>query len=141
MTNPLDHIDQLSTWLATTDIGLLELKGPTGTLRLLHDGSGEIRSIDQEEAPRLLAPALVVRTAGVGIFLDRHPLGGRPLAAVGAEVLGDAPLGFLQVGPLLTPVPAPRAGIVTDVLVEHGQIVGYGTPLFEMQPIGSNVEP
>ena len=33
-----DHVEELCAWLVTTDIGLLELRGPMGTLRLLHDG-------------------------------------------------------------------------------------------------------
>jgi len=137
MRNPLDHVDELCAWLAATDIGLLELKGPTGTLRLLHDGSS-VTIQAAPEAAQSHAGALVVRARAVGIFLDHHPLCERAVAPIGAEVVADAPLGFLQVGCLLTSVSAPQRGMVTDVLVEHGKVVGYGTPLFELQPIGSN---
>ena len=83
MRNPLDHVDELCAWLAATDIGLLELIGPTGTLRLLHDGASvEIQDVDETDAA--------------------------------------------------------QRGTVTDVLVERGKVVGFGTPLFELQPIGSN---
>ena len=139
MRNPLDHVDELCAWLAATDIGLLELIGPTGTLRLLHDGASvEIQDVDEADAAQPCAPALVVRAPAVGIFLDHHPLCERAVAPIGAEVVADAPLGFLQVGSLLTPVSAPQLGTVTDILVEHGKVVGFGTPLFELQPIGSN---
>lgn len=139
MRNPLDHLDELCSWLAATDIGLLELKGPTGTLRLLHEGSSvEIQNVDATETTRPCTPALVVRAPAVGIFLDHHPLCERAVVPIGAEVVADAPLGFLQVGSLLTPVSAPQRGTLTDVLVEHGKVVGFGTPLFELQPIGSN---
>jgi acetyl-CoA carboxylase biotin carboxyl carrier protein len=138
MRNPLDHVDELCAWLAATDIGLLELKGPTGTLRLLNDGSSvKIQDVVGAEAIRPHAGLLVVRAPVVGIFLDHHPLCERAVVPIGAEVVADALLGFLQVGSLLTPVSAPQAGMVTDVLVEHGKVVGYGTPLFELQPIGS----
>jgi acetyl-CoA carboxylase biotin carboxyl carrier protein len=139
MTNPLDHADKLCAWLDATDIGLLELKGPKGTLRLLHDGSSvKIQDVDEADATRSCGAGLVVRAPTVGIFLDHHPLCERPLAPIGADVLADMPMGFLQVGPLLTPVSAPQGGTVTDVLAEHGKVVGYGAPLFELQPIGSN---
>jgi acetyl-CoA carboxylase biotin carboxyl carrier protein len=139
MTNPLDHTDRLCAWLAATDIGLLELTGPMGTLRLLHEGSSvEIQNVDGTETTRPRTPPLVVRAPAVGVFLDHHPLCERVLAPIGAEVVADASLGFLQVGSLLTSVSAPQAGTVTDVFVEHGKAVGYGTPLFELQPIGSN---
>jgi acetyl-CoA carboxylase biotin carboxyl carrier protein len=139
MRHLLDHADELCAWLAATDIGLLELTGPIGTLRLLHDGSSvKIQDVDATGAIRSRADALVVRAPAVGIFLDHHPLCERALAPVGSEIVADAPLGLLQVGPLLTPVSAPQAGTVTDVFVEHGKVVGYGTPLFALQPIGSN---
>jgi acetyl-CoA carboxylase biotin carboxyl carrier protein len=138
MRNLLDHVDELCAWLAATDIGLLELKGPTGTLRLLHDGSSAtVQHVDGPET-RSHADAVVVRALSVGLFLDQHPLCERAVAPIGAEVVAGAPLGFLQVDSLLTPVSAPQAGTVTDVFVKHGSVVGYGTLLFELQPIGSN---
>lgn len=137
-----DHVDELCACLVTTDIGLLELRGPMGTLRLLHDGSSvRIQNANGAETARPHTSTLVVRALAVGIFLDHHPLCERPLAPIGAEVVADAPLGFLQVGSLLTPVLAPQAGTLTDMLVEHGKVVGYGTPLFELQLIGSNIAP
>jgi acetyl-CoA carboxylase biotin carboxyl carrier protein len=139
MRHLLDRVDELCAWLAATDIGLLELKGPAGTLRLLHDGSSVIvQDVDGPETTRSHADAVVVRAPSVGIFLDEHPLCERAVAPIGAEIVAGAPLGFLQVGSLLTPVSAPQAGTVIDVLVKHGSVVGYGTPLFELQPIGSN---
>jgi acetyl-CoA carboxylase biotin carboxyl carrier protein len=139
MRNPLDHVDELCAWLAATDIGLLELKGPTGSLRLRHDGASvTIEDVDEPNAARPRAGTLVVRAPSVGVFLDHHPLCERSAAPIGAEVAVDAPLGFLQIGSLLMPVCTPQAGTLTDVLVEHGKVVGYGTPLFELQPIGSN---
>ena len=83
MRNPLDHVDELCAWLAATNIGLLELKGPTGTLRLLHDGSSvKIQDVDGPEATRPHASALVVRALSVGIFLDHHPLCERAVAPI-----------------------------------------------------------
>jgi acetyl-CoA carboxylase biotin carboxyl carrier protein len=138
MPSALDHFDLLCAWLAETDIGLLELKSLTTTLRLLQDGAAAaIKSLNGAEATQPRQPALVVRAPGPGIFLDRHPLREGATAPVGAEIVAEAPLAFLQVGPLLMPVPAPLTATVTDVLVRPGTVVGYGTPLFNLQPIGS----
>ncbi len=137
MSSAFDHADQLCAWLAVTDIGLLELRSPTQTLRLLHDDTAvTIRTIDGAEEAPLDRLALVVRASTPGVFLHRHPLRERAIAAIGDEILAGAPLGFLQVGPLLMPVPAPVTGTVTDVLARHGAVVGYGMPLFELQPFG-----
>ncbi|MGY8635525.1 hypothetical protein RAD15_23890 [Bradyrhizobium sp. 14AA] len=134
MRNPLDHIDQLSAWLKDADLALLELRGPSATLRLVSDGTS-VRVVEGDEAPPVDAASITVRAPSPGIFLDRHPLQERAIALVAIDVRAGDPLGFLQIGPLLLAVPAPRAGTVTDVLVAHGTIVGYGAPLFALQPI------
>ncbi|MEY9120575.1 hypothetical protein [Bradyrhizobium yuanmingense] len=134
MSNPLDHVDQLSAWLKDANLALLELRGPNATLRLVNDGAS-VRVVEGEETPSVDALSLTVRAPSPGIFLDRHPLHECAVASVAADVWAGDPLGFLQIGPLLLAVPAPRVGTLTDVLVPHGTIVGYGTPLFVLQPI------
>ena len=57
----------------------------------------------------------------------------------GATVSVDDPLITLESDKAAMEVPAPQAGTVIDVVVEHGAVVGYGTPLFELQPIESEV--
>jgi acetyl-CoA carboxylase biotin carboxyl carrier protein len=134
MTNPLDHVEQLGTWLKDTGIGLLELRGPHGTLQLLSDGTSA-RVVGAEQPLSTEAPTAAVRASSPGVFLDRHPLHVEPIVSIGADVRADGPLGFLQVGPLLTPVLAPCAGTLVDVFATHAAIVGYGEPLFELLPM------
>jgi acetyl-CoA carboxylase biotin carboxyl carrier protein len=134
MSNPLDHVDQLSVWLKDAGLALLELRGPSATLRLVNDGAS-VSVVEGEEIPPVDAPSITIRAPSPGIFLDRHPLHERAIAMVAADVRAGEPLGFLQIGPLLLAVSAPRSGTVTDMPIEHGTIIGYGTPLFELQPI------
>ncbi|WP_025038711.1 hypothetical protein [Bradyrhizobium sp. DOA9] len=141
MTSPLDHVDQLCAFLAATDIGLLELKGPAGTLRLRHDGARvEVQMIEAATAAVATVPTQVIRAPVPGIYLDRHPLRSQPSAAVGAEVAAGTPLAFLQIGPLLLPVPAPEVGLVVEKFAEHGATVGYSAPLIGLQPHGSDAQ-
>ncbi|QOG20889.1 hypothetical protein [Bradyrhizobium sp. SEMIA] len=134
MSTPLDHVDQLSVWLKDAGLALLELRGPSASLRLVNDGVS-VRAVDGEEIPPVDAPSITVRATSPGIFLDRHPLHEHAIALADADVRGGEPLGFLQIGPLLLAVPAPLSGMVTDVLTDHGTIVGYGTPLLLLRPI------
>jgi len=139
MTDAFDHVDQLCAWLADTDISLLELTSPTRTMRLLNDGSRvAVETIDGTEGAH--QPALLVRALAPGIFLQQHPLRDSAIAAIGDDIAADASLGLLQIGPLLLPVSAPLTGTVTNVLARHGTVVGYGTPLFELQPLGDEGE-
>jgi len=135
----IDELQQLSAWIAATDIGLLELRGPEGHLRLRHDGTRV--EVVEDDAPatqevlRAEAPRVVATADSVGVFLHRHPLHEAPLARPGATVRAGQTLGLLQVGALLLPVPAPHDGRVAGTLVAHGTAVGYGTALVELQPL------
>lgn len=135
----IDTLQQLSTWLAATDIAMLELRGPDGHIRLRHDGAG-VESIE-DAAPALVdttsapAPLLAVAACSVGVFLHGHPLHTTPLARPGASVRAGQPLGLLQIGSLLLPVTAPKDATVIGPLIAHGETVGFGAPLFELEPL------
>jgi acetyl-CoA carboxylase biotin carboxyl carrier protein len=118
----------LSRWLDATDIERLELSGPDGSLTLGRAGAAH-------PGPVAEAAAVVeVVSPSLGIFLDRHPLAARPFVEIGDAVAEGDPLGCLQVGALLTPVRAPGAGVVAERVAVPGALVGYGTPLFRLQP-------
>ena len=71
MTNPLDHVEQLGAWLRDTDIALLELRGPPGTLRLSSDGTS-VRVVDADEPSAAAAPTIAVRALSPGVFLEHQ---------------------------------------------------------------------
>lgn len=128
-----DDIRRIGAWLAATDIGLLELRGPGTGLRLRHQGAGVVEEAFEAEAGAL--PAFTVNAPSVGRFLQRHPLRSEDLAPAGMEVAAGQVLGLLQVGPLLLPVCAPAAGVLIETLAAHGSAVGYGAPLFTLEPV------
>jgi acetyl-CoA carboxylase biotin carboxyl carrier protein len=122
---------QLAAWLAGTDIGLLELRTPQGTLRLGRQGDDVV--VLPEEA--LETEALVVHAPSLGVFLHSHPLATAPLVRAGQRVAAGQTLGLLKIGPLLLPVTAPQPGIVEGICADDATAVGYGTPLFELHPL------
>jgi acetyl-CoA carboxylase biotin carboxyl carrier protein len=122
---------QLAAWLAGTDIGLLELRTPQGTLRLGRQGD----DIVQLPAEVTEAETVSVHAPSVGVFLHSHPLAAAPLARIGERVDAGRAVGLLQIGPLLLPVTAPQAGIVDSIHAADGLHVGYGTPLVELHPL------
>jgi acetyl-CoA carboxylase biotin carboxyl carrier protein len=133
----IDHLQQLSAWLAATDIALLELRGPGGHIRLRHDGASVERVEDfspPADEPPAQAPRLTVAAGSVGVFLHSHPLHSVPLARPGANVRAGQPLGLLQIGALLLPVTAPKDATVIQTLVADGETVGFATPLIELEP-------
>jgi acetyl-CoA carboxylase biotin carboxyl carrier protein len=134
-----DSVQQLSAWLADTDIALLELSGPGLSLRLHKEGEPAVIEAQRGMAPPPTTPArpqgLTVRAPSVGVFLAAHPLHATPLALPGARVRADEAIGLMQIGALLLPVCAPQGAIVRAVLAAPGTTVGYGTPLFELEPL------
>ena len=127
------EIEQLGRWLAGTDIGLLELRGPNVHLRLRNDGAGA--PVHQESAPEPVPPpaATTVKSASVGVYLQTHPMRLAPLVAEGTRVQAGQTLGLLQIGALLLPVTSPCAGTVTCLHLAHCSTVGYGTPLIDLE--------
>src|SRR5437867_399732 len=115
----LERLRELAAWLAPTDIGLLELRGPQMHLRLRRDDGplGEVVQVDAgDDSLTAIAgttpqsDTTVVSATSVGVFLHRHPLREAPLARPGADVRAGQTLGLLQIGALLLPLTAPHDG-------------------------------
>lgn len=141
----LPELQQVTAWLADTDIGLFELRTAHGHIRLRRSPGGT-GFVDETVSPGAVAgvpsavltaapPALsVIAAPSVGFFLHHHPLRATPLAPTGTTVQAGQVVGLLQIGALLLAVAAPQAGVVASVLVAHGSLVGYGTSLLELHP-------
>jgi acetyl-CoA carboxylase biotin carboxyl carrier protein len=132
MTNPLDHIAEIAALLAATDIDCLELTGPAGHLRLRRGGEPEVASGGTGDKPGAEDETVAMPSPGFGIFLHAHPLHETPLVQADDSVAAGQLLGFLKIGPLLIPVPAPYDGVVSDIVARDGTLVGFGDPLFRI---------
>ncbi|MES2945359.1 MAG: biotin/lipoyl-containing protein [Pseudomonadota bacterium] len=140
----VSELQQVAAWLADTDIGLFELRTAQGLIRLRRN-PGSAGFVDETVSPDVVNDAagvvaaptalLLVAAPSVGVFLHHHPLRTTPLAPIGTTVQADQVVGLLQIGDLLLAVTAPQAGVVASVLMAHGSLVGYGVPLFELQPL------
>ncbi|KQW61848.1 acetyl-CoA carboxylase biotin carboxyl carrier protein [Variovorax sp. Root411] len=123
---------QLAAWLSGTDIGLLELRTPEGTLRLGRLGDGIVElPVEEAEEPELLP----IDAPSVGVFLHSHPLTTAPLVRTGQRVEAGQTVGLLKIGPLLLPVTTPQPGVVENIRVDDAATVGYGTPLVDLHPL------
>ncbi|WP_213958367.1 MULTISPECIES: biotin/lipoyl-containing protein [unclassified Variovorax] len=128
----IEQLQQLIEWLAGTDIGLLDLRTPTGSIRLGRTGGSN--AIEELGSDATMAPSetTVVGASTVGVFLQAHPMHTSALASVGDPVSTGQTLGLLQIGPLLQPVTAPLAGVVAELRVDSGRAVGWGEPLIDL---------
>lgn len=129
-------IASLAAALEAAGVDGIEIEHPARKVRIV------VERCTSPTAPQIEAsqqsPATIhsstVAAPMAGIFADRHPASvATPFTVAGDVMLGDT-LGFIRVGPVLLPVRASETGIVTRALAGDGCLVGYGDPLFEIEP-------
>ncbi|CAM2175184.1 biotin carboxyl carrier protein [Paraburkholderia sacchari] len=85
-------------------------------------------------APAAAAPALpqghVVTSPMVGTFYRAPSPGADPFVQVGDTVKEGQTLCIIEAMKLLNEIESDTAGVVKEILVENGQAVEYGQPLF-----------
>ena len=94
-------------------------------------------SAPQKEAPKpVVIPEghVSINASMVGIFYVAPEPGKPPFVTVGAAVKEDTTVGLIEVMKVFSAVSAGVNGVVTEVLVQNGQLVEYGQPLFLVKP-------
>jgi len=97
------------------------------------------------EAPRAPAPAAaepsappaetgkVVTSPMVGTFYRSSSPGGKPLVEIGQAVKENEPVCIIEAMKIMNEIEAGHAGTVSKILVENGQPVEFGQPLFVIE--------
>jgi acetyl-CoA carboxylase biotin carboxyl carrier protein len=144
----LDELRQITSWLVAGGIEFIEIGRPGVTARLTMAHTSAARSsadavpdrvapgADRSESPQGSAPqasGLVVAAPSVGVFRAGHPARRAPMIDVGSHVKQGDVVGVLQIAELCVPVIAPAGGRVVRVLAEQEAVVGYGSPLLELE--------
>jgi len=85
-------------------------------------------------APAAAAPAVpqghVVKSPMVGTFYRAPSPGADPFVQVGDTVKEGQTLCIIEAMKLLNEIESDKAGVIKEILVENGQAVEYGQPLF-----------
>jgi acetyl-CoA carboxylase biotin carboxyl carrier protein len=85
-------------------------------------------------APAAEAPAApaghVVKSPMVGTFYRSASPGSKPFAEVGAAIKEGDPICIIEAMKIMDEIEADMSGTVTKILVENGQAVEFGQPLF-----------
>ena len=72
----------------------------------------------------------VVKSPMVGTFYRQSAPGAKPFVEVGQAVKTGEPVCIIEAMKLLNEIEADHDGIIKEILVENGQPVEYGQPLF-----------
>lgn len=125
----------LTDALTAAGVSGLEISRPGGQLRIVVATGEEARvNVSSTAQPASAVQPVVVKAPMAGHFCLGRPLRSAAADRLPRSVSAADILGFLRVGPVLLPLGAGRAGILTKQLAEPDALVGFGDPLFEIEP-------
>ena len=86
----------------------------------------------QESAPAA-AEGTLIKAPLVGTFYAAASPEAEPFAPVGAVVKKGQTVCILEAMKMMSEVPSPADGVITEVLVSDGELVGFDQPLFRLK--------
>jgi acetyl-CoA carboxylase biotin carboxyl carrier protein len=108
----------------------LSAKQPTSSEYLLEEIDREVKqNIGKVESTEEL-DGFVVKSPMVGIFYRSASPGGTPFVELGTSVNSGDTLCIVEAMKLLNEIESEQSGTVKKILVENGQPVEFGQPLF-----------
>ncbi len=75
----------------------------------------------------------IVKSPMVGTFYRASSPGAKPLAEVGQQVKEGESICIIEAMKIMNEIEADKSGTITKVLVENGQAVEFGQPLFVIE--------
>ncbi|MDK4741601.1 acetyl-CoA carboxylase [Rhizobium sp. CNPSo 3464] len=126
----------LADALTAAGVDGIEISRPGGNLRLVISAAGgaQVSTTGNARPGLAVTPAATVKAPIAGRFCPSHPsapveIQHRPRAVSEQDVIG-----FIRIGSVLLPIPAGRSGLLSKRLAEPDALVGFGDPLFEIEP-------
>ncbi len=108
----------------------LPARQPTSSEYLLEENDKEVKqNIGKVESAEEL-DGFVVKSPMVGIFYRSASPGGTPFVELGSSVNSGDTLCIVEAMQLLYDIESEQSGTVKKILVENGQPVEFGQPLF-----------
>jgi acetyl-CoA carboxylase biotin carboxyl carrier protein len=104
---------------------------PPATAAPIASSAGAPRSASAPSTPPQAEPeGYVMKAPMVGTFYRSSAPGAKPFVEIGQAVAEGDPLCIIEAMKLLNEIESDRAGTIKAILVENGQPVEYGQPLF-----------
>ena len=85
------------------------------------------------EAPAEPPPGKVIKSPMVGTFYRSATPGGKPFVDVGDEIKEGQPVCIIEAMKIMNEIEADVAGKIARILVQNGQAVEFGQPLFVVE--------
>ncbi len=129
-------IAALADALTAASVDGLEISRPGANLRIVVSRAGDAQiSLTGNAQPQPAIPVAVAKAPMAGHFYPLHPSASDETAPLPRAVSSQDVIGFIRIGSVLLPIPAGRSGLLARQLVEPETLVGFGDPLFEIEPL------
>ena len=136
--------------VSESNISELEITEAEGKVRIVKGGYGVPTTMMMPAPAQMMAPMApaaapeptaaapaeappsghVVKSPMVGTFYRSSSPGSKPFVDVGSAVKEGDPICIVEAMKIMNEIEADMAGTVSKILVENGQAVEYGQPLF-----------
>ena len=80
-----------------------------------------------------LDPAKVIESPTVGTFYRSSAPGAEPFVKVGSRVEADTTVAVVEAMKVMNEIKAEKSGVIKEILLENGQPVEFGQPLFVLE--------
>ena len=80
-----------------------------------------------------LDPAKVIESPTVGTFYRSSAPGAEPFVKVGSHVEADTTVAVVEAMKVMNEIKAEKSGVIKEILLENGQPVEFGQPLFVLE--------
>ena len=118
---------------AATLRGSAAADGLAGRARQRAAARAAARAAPRRPEPEAEPEGHIVKSPMVGTFYRSPSPGAKPFVEVGQAVKDGETLCIIEAMKLMNEIEADAAGVVKEILVENGQPVEYGQPLFVIE--------
>jgi acetyl-CoA carboxylase biotin carboxyl carrier protein len=147
----LRKLKTLIDLVSESNVSELEITEADGKVRIVKAGAAPVVMMQQPmqmQQPMAVGPAAVaapvvaevaeetghvVKSPMVGTFYRSSSPGAKAFAEVGDQVKEGQPICIIEAMKIMNEIETDVAGTVTKILVENGQPVEYGQPLFVIE--------
>ena len=147
----LRKLKTLIDLVSESNVSELEITEADGKVRIVKAGAAPVvmmQPMQAQQQPMAPAPAVaaapvvaeipeetghVVKSPMVGTFYRSSSPGAKGFAEVGDQVKEGQPICIIEAMKIMNEIETDVAGTVTKILVENGQPVEYGQPLFVIE--------
>jgi len=91
------------------------------------------RAVSADTGRASLNPAKVIESPTVGTFYRSSAPGAEPFVKVGSHVEADTTVAVVEAMKVMNEIKAEKSGVIKEILLENGQPVEYGQPLFVLE--------